>query len=490
MRRVVRRSVPLRWSLILAFGGVVANASPQPILLIYQERVPFVARDGQKVDTNVSLQPYLVPFLRELRKVQVEWYTPDHPIAQQFAQQRRVPPERLTQPAPELLAQLARAWRATYLLRVRCLRAQNQLEYRAELWQLGRRSALWQAEGFQGGGTGNGGEESSLQSLARTLAMRLDNEVWQDLPTNLPPPPEPTPPVPVRPEPATPPKDFATLLQTYLKEGRWTEALLPLRSLIHQNPTDVRLRLQLVQLYRNLNQRESALRELDSALQLAPQESALHLERAKLLREGGDLRSAISALQSALQSNPDSDELRSALVECLIEAGQIAEAENELRRWQGGSPPRSWASYLLVGATRRFEPLPAQPITLNEEGMRVWFLVVSGAVTDLASELLEMRQQARADTPNWRDLQSRAERHTLSILRLGAWLEAVQPSEALRQSVQRLRFSAQLLSQSSQQMARYLLHRRSEDEERASLLRLESLRELEAVRNALQATTP
>ncbi len=478
MRRVVRLLV-LAPVLGLVFCLAFGVARSQPILLVYQERAPLIEQEGQKIDPNISLQPYLVPFLRELRKVQVEWYAPDHPIAQQFAQQRNIPAERLTEPSPELLAQLARAWRATYLLRVRCARLSNQFEYRAELWQLGRRSPLWQTEGFQGGGTGNGTDEVSLQSLARTLAMRLDNEVWADLPQTAPAPP---PPPPVRTEPVPEPKDPATTLKSLLQEGRWHEAILPLRTLIHRNPTDIALRLQLIQLYRRLNLHENALAEIVSALQLAPEESALHLERANLYRERGNLREAVSALRSAIQLNPNSEELRTALIESLLEAGQVAEAEAVLNAWQGSSPLRDWCAYLLSGATRRFEPLPSSPIDLSEARYKVWLLVVSGAITDLANELLEFRQQANAGTPSWRDLQTRAQQHTLHVLRLGSWLEAVRPMQNLRRPVQRLQFSVQMLNQSSQHMARYLLHRRSEDEERASLLRLEALRELEAAR--------
>ncbi|MFQ3611346.1 MAG: tetratricopeptide repeat protein [Fimbriimonadales bacterium] len=477
------------WCLAL-LGWSLLGAHAQPIVLVYQERAAPIEQDGQKIDPNISLQPYLVPFLRELRKVQVEWYQPDHPIAQQFAQQRRIPPERLSAPSPELLAQLARAWRATYVLRLRCVRAGNQFEYRAELWQLGRRNALWQTEGFQGGGTASGSDEPSLQSLARTLAMRLDNEVWQDLATTLPAPTPPPPPTVVRPEAETPPQNPMNQLETLLRDGRWAEAILPLRTLIHRNPTDPNLRLQLVQLYQRLNQPNSAHAELESALQLMPQATALHMERAKLWRSEGKLSEAINLLHSALQIVPNSEALQSALIETLVEAGRTGEAESALNRWQSPSAERAWCAYLVSGATRRFEPLPAEPVTINTERMSVWLLVVSGAMTDMANELLELRQQSRGDAPSWRTLQSQAEQLNLRILRMSAWLDAVRPTESLRQPVQRLRFSAQLLSQSAQYMARYLLQRRSEDEERASLLRLESLRELEAVRQALSPKTP
>jgi len=449
-----------------------------------------VEQEGQKIDPNISLQPYLVPFLQELRKVQIEWYRPDHPIALQFAQQRRIPPERLAEPSPDLLAQLARAWQATYVLRVRCAQIGAQFEYRAELWQLGRRSPLWSAEGLQKGGSDPGAKESVLQSLARTLALRLDTEVWADLPPTPPAPSSSTHSTRARSTPVQPPQDPAKLLPSLIQEARWEEAVLHLRSLIHRNPTETSLRLQLAQVYRRLNQHENALQELDAALQLSPTDSTLHLERVKLLRERNNLDEAVESLRSALRLVPDSEALRKALIESLLQGGQLSAAEAILKEWQGESPQRTWCAYLIAGATRRFEPLLTEPVQLGEEEFPVWLLVVSGALTDLANELLELRQQSRSSTPNWRALQARAEQHTLRTLRMSAWLEAVQPCAQLRQSVQRLRFSAQLLGQSSQHMARYLLQRRSEDEERASLLRLESLRELEAVRKAINQATP
>jgi hypothetical protein len=47
-----------------------------------------------------------------------------------------------------------------------------------------------------------------------------------------------------------------------------------------------------------------------------------------------------------------------------------------------------------------------------------------------------------------------------------------------------------MLAQAAQHMARYLLSRNPEEEARASLLRIEAMRELEAARNALPKLAP
>ncbi|MCS7190850.1 MAG: hypothetical protein NZ843_04530, partial [Fimbriimonadales bacterium] len=123
----------------------------QPSLLIFADPAPPLQHEDKPYDPNVDLQPYLTPFLQELRKVRVEWYTPRHPVAQQFAQRRDLSAEQLANPNPVLRAQLARAWGATYVMTVRCTRPPQKTyyEYAITVWELGRRAPVWEAEGFQ-----------------------------------------------------------------------------------------------------------------------------------------------------------------------------------------------------------------------------------------------------------------------------------------------------------------------------------------------------
>lgn len=167
-------------SLILVVGWA------QPTLLIFTDPAPPIQHNDQPYDPNVDLKPHLTPFLQELRKARVEWYSPTHPIAQQFAQQRGLSAEQLASPTPALRGQLARAWGAEFVMTVRCTRApeQSSFEYAIKVWRLGARAPVWETEGFQqvASQQGKSDDTTALQTLGRTVALRLDAELWDTLP--------------------------------------------------------------------------------------------------------------------------------------------------------------------------------------------------------------------------------------------------------------------------------------------------------------------
>jgi hypothetical protein len=164
----------------------LAGGWAQPTLLIFADPAPPVQHDGKPYDPNIDLKPHLTPFLQELRKARVEWYSPTHPIAQQFAQQRGLSAEQLASPTPALRGQLARAWGAAFVMTVRCTRApeQNSFEYSIKVWRLGARAPVWETEGFQqvASRQGKSDDITALQTLGRTVALRLDAELWDTLP--------------------------------------------------------------------------------------------------------------------------------------------------------------------------------------------------------------------------------------------------------------------------------------------------------------------
>jgi len=101
-----------------------------------------------------------------------------------------------------------------------------------------------------------------------------------------------------------------------------------------------------------------------------------------------------------------------------------------------------------------------------------------------------LRRLASDPSPNWSALRTRGEQAVLHALRIGQWLERAEPTDPTRRAAAHTRFASQMLAQAAQQMARYLLSRNSEEEARASLLRIEAMRELESARNALPKLVP
>ncbi|MCS6923551.1 MAG: tetratricopeptide repeat protein [Fimbriimonadales bacterium] len=466
----------------------------QPSLLIFADPAPPLQHEDKPYDPNVDLQPYLTPFLQELRKVRVEWYTPRHPVAQQFAQRRDLSAEQLANPNPVLRAQLARAWGATYVMTVRCTRPPQKTyyEYAITVWELGRRAPVWEAEGFQQLATARGAQDeaSALRTLGRTIAMRLDSELWGSLPQVAAQVLTPTPPPALR-EPPPPTADPKQLAEELLKADKYQEALPALRALVNAEPENPAHRLQLIRLYRRLNLPALAQAELERAAQLFPDNEAILLEWIALLQSEGNLSEAVARLQAALAAHPDSQPLRLTLFDLLLQSGDTGRAARVLEPLAHlNSEEVQFRRYLLRGAMRQLENLPLETVPLTEARSALWLQVASGLLADLSGELLDMRRLATAPSPNWGELRKRSEQVVLTALNIGQWLERAQPDNATRALVAHARFAGQMLSQSAQHMARFVLSRKADEEERASLLRIEAMRELESAKNALPKRQP
>lgn len=466
------RRVSWLWLLV----ALLATAPTQqaPLMLVYQERVP---TENPENDPNLPIQTSLTQFLKEIRKVRIEWYRPDHPIAQQVFAQHNLASSQREQPNRTLLSQVARAMQATYLLTVRCTNGkQGHIEYACTLWQLGRRQPIWQSEGIQQVTPET--SKNALQSLLRTLVMRMDQEVFQSLPTlpETPPPPVANPSAPsVRPK-----DDPRSQIESLLREGQVQEVVAPLRTLVTREPMNLNYRLQLIQVYRQLGMQAHAYQAVDNALRLFPEEETLLTLWATLLRAQRPLDEAIPALQQQVQAHPTVSALRLSLFDMLLEAGRFAEAQAALEPLHPTSSPEiRWRLYLLEGATRHYRST-GDPVQAESEQASLWWRIVSGAFTDLANEILDLRRLAKDPAPSWKQLRERSEALVQQVLAFGQWVGRMQPDTALQKSYQHLRFGCQLLGQSAQLMARFLLSKNNEEAERAAILRIEALRELES----------
>lgn len=467
------RRVSWLW-LLLGWG--IAYAQQAPLLLVYQERVP--VQNSTSEDPNLLIQPSLNQFFSEIRKVRLLWYQPDHPTVQQLLAQRGIDPKKGVTPDQNLLIQVARAFNATYLLKIRCENSkEGQIAYACTLWQVGRRHPVWQSEGIQ-----QYTEETyanALPSLLRTLVMRMNQEVFDALPT-LPETPTAQTYLPSGNLP-TPSDDPQKQVEQLLQEGRLREAIAPLRTLITRYPMNRTYRMQIIQIYRQLGMTELAFQAAEDALRLSREDDALLALWADLLIAQRPRSEAIPALKQVVSAHPESNALRLRLFDLLLLAGQVAEAEAVLKSVskQNGLPETLWRDYLLEGAKRQFR-ITSEPVHAFGDQREVWWTVVSGAFTDFANEILDLRRLANDPAPNWQKLRQRGDQLVQQVLAFGQWVGRMQPDNALQKPYQHLRFGVQLLGQSAQYMARYLLSKNAEEAERSAMLRIEALSELES----------
>jgi tetratricopeptide (TPR) repeat protein len=471
----------------------------QPLLLIAQLRVPAPPTDKEPFDPNLDILPALTHYLKEQRKVQLMRYSPQHPSIQRFARENRLEPAALESPDIPLLLRLGHALNARYVLIVRCTRQREsqQIEYEVEVWQPGRRTALWHTKGAHQLLTPSshevphqpGEQDAALHSLARTIALQLDSELWRQLPT--------LPEDPLQEEQETqasqpmnsPTKDARASADPdkLIGEGRLSEALLLLRAEVNQNPLNDSLRLKLIDLYTRLGLKEAALEECERAIRLMPHSERLLMNWAQLMREQARVAEAIQTLQRWLQGTQASrDLLWLLLFDMQVLAGDFAGAASTLNAATTPGQHDSewdWRAYLLQGIQRRFAQAD-EPIPLNRERLTFLLFVVGGIMNDLANELLDLRRLVSDPAPDWKALRERGEQMVVNTLDFGRWLGRLQPDEATRAALGHLQFGAQLMGQAAQQMARYLLYRKADDLESATLLRMEALRELEAATQA------
>ncbi len=480
------KSLALFYALLqmVALQSALAFAD-RPLMLVAQQRVPPVQTEQERYDPNIDLLTPLMRYLKELRKVEVVGYSPQHPSVQRFASEKKLAPEALQSPDVPLLMQIGRALGATYVLIARCTRQKEsgQLEYEVAVWQPGRRAPLWRTEGNQQAMTRDSAFDTALQSLARTIALRLDTELWKDLPSV----PE-TPSEANQPRPAIPPvnpsepSDPAKLI----KEGRLNEALPLLRAAVNQNPLDATTRLQLIELYQQLGLKDAALEECERALHLMREQERFVLLWTQLMREAGRTADAIRMLQNALQAG-GSLTLALTLFDLQLLSGDFAGAEATLAILHPSNTPEvHWRAYLMQGVKRQFNA-ERELFPLTCARLPALLFVVNGIMNDLANALLDLKRLASDPAPDWKALRERGEQVVVQALELGAWLGRLQPDEPSHDAYTHLQFGAHLMAQSAQQMARYLVFRKVEDLENATLLRAEALRELEDATRASES---
>jgi tetratricopeptide (TPR) repeat protein len=464
----------------------------QPLVLIAQQRVPVTNTEKEAFDPNLDILPALTHYLKELRKMEIIRYSPQHPSVLRFAHEKRLERAALESPDTALLLRIGHTLNATYVLIARCTRQKEsqQLDYEVEVWQSSQRAPLWQRKGTQQIQAHDPQhQENALHSLARTIVLQLNAELWHQLPTLPGKPLQRERDSPVTQPIHTPAKDPQASLDPdkLIREGRLSEALLLLRAEVNRNPLNDSLRLKLIDLYGRLGLKEAALEECVRAIQLMSHSEPLLLNWARLMREQGRIAEAIQTLRQWLQQAQASREtLLHLLFDMQLLAGDFAGAASTLnasRAQAEKSPEQHWRAFLLQGIQRQFTQSD-EPVALNRERFALLLFVVSGLMNDLANELLDLRRLASDPAPDWKALRERGEQIGVNTLDFGRWLGRLQPDEATREACGHLQFGAQLMGQAAQQMARYLLFRKTDDLESATLLRAEALRELEAAAQA------
>jgi len=477
----------------ILFGWSQSN---RPLVLIFQQNVPAVKNEeGKELDPNLSMRSALAEQVRALGKLEVVVFSLEHPTAERIVRERKLKPEQLTSPSAQLLQQIARDWGAQYLMTITAYRLpeERQVQYKTAVWEVGQRSPAWTEENSQPfAQSGELAVQSTLQSIARTVALKLNASLWRNLPVikvpeNL-----------IRPVDtgggATPDKVLDPRKETLerLQKNDYAGALPFARLAVNQSPLEIEWRVRLIDIYRKLNLTEIALQECERCLSLFPGREEFVLKQIDLLVSGGRAQEARSLLQERVEKNPQSLPLLLALCDIELANANYKAALTLCERSYAvapTSPEVGWRRYVAYGAQGAYEQainaFPPQQPTMLPERYRVFFAVADGALNDIGAELMSVRGLLENPNPPLSEAKSRSEKLLNQALDSGRWLEKVQPEPPLKKAHDHLRFAGSLMNQSAQNLARYLLYRKKEDIESVLLLRAEALRELEAARKEL-----
>ncbi|NUL81479.1 MAG: hypothetical protein HUU60_02000 [Armatimonadetes bacterium] len=476
---------------LLALGFLsVAFAFGQPkmpTVLVYQERAPLVQRQNQQpFDPNVTVQGFMTAELRELGKVEPVSYSTDHPTAQRIALDMRLEPSATGSPSLDLLREMAKQWPAQYLVVVTCERAETgqAIFARARLYQPTKREPVWQDEVMSTISVGLQSDPSAAaKSSIRTLAWRMNGDPFKDFAVTRQPvntggdAPPPSNFSPIERDPAKEGLDF-------LAAGNAIAAIEPLRAAITEKPYDLSLRLKLIEAYESAGSREAAVRESERALILFPGASQLTMKAAETSLSEGDRAGARERLLKAVEANPSA--LEPLLALCDLE---LHEANYDLAyHWaqkavsiDAASALVSWRVYLTHGARADFSKVDAgyshQPSELE---FALFYVVVQGHITDAADELNDIRRVLSEPNPSLADSKAKLDALAAGLEGFETWLEAIKPEASHKESVGRIKLATNLLAQSSEALAHFLLSKDRQRLATAALLRTEALEELKA----------
>lgn len=476
--------------------GFMLSALPaqvdKPIVLIYQQMAPPVKENNEERDINVPASTAFAAQLRSLDKLEAVLYSPEHPTVERIAREKKWKPEQLSAPTSAMLQQIAREWGARYWMVVLALQEdpKQPIAYQVELWQVGKRDVIWSERGTQQlvQTSSNLGSSAALQSMARTLTLKMNAAALQDLPVIK--SPEVTTTTTDNPPPvsALNPKKEALEL---LKRGDYESALPYLRLAVNESPKEADWRLRLIDAYRKLKMNAHAQSECERAITLFPQREDFFIALVNLYQAENRLPEARAALNERLLKNPQAFPLLLALFDLEMTMADREAASLTYQRAANlspESPETRWRFYLLMGAKGDYEPAVQHPLdslpTLTLERYSAAFQISAARLSELSAQIMDLKTALADPNPTLSKVKPRIERLNQETLAFGRWLDYLKPEPPVKRIHDQLKFANSLLTQSAQRMARYLLNRQQDDLDAAILNRNEALRELESARKA------
>lgn len=309
-------------------------------------------------------------------------------------------------------------------------------------------------------------------------------------------------PVVVRRDPNAPTVD-ENLAERFRKLGDTPNVIFYLRRAINEKPRDPKLRMQLIKAYREAGMTDEARSEAVRATEVAPADAGLRRTLGECLVDAGDVDAALKEFQEAIRLDPKDP------------AGQLAYGD---ALWNAGRPDEAEKAYAAAASADPTQPVPLRrlarvyaqrgrfadcanmmkaAIQLTSEAdapsLAADYSAILSVVENGLNEVVARLQRARKDAVDgskphediYKDIaaiKKQAESYT-------DFLGAL-PSPQGYAPVQRLYLQAAALGVQAAESALVFLETRSDsDEKDATILRLETSRQIAEASKRLKALT-
>ncbi|HOK53908.1 MAG TPA: tetratricopeptide repeat protein [Armatimonadota bacterium] len=354
--------------LLLIITSLAASASQHPIVLL------FTVSPGEGADAALTFEATqaIKMYLRETGKADVADFDPESPLVKRALMEHLVSPEELesiTTPAARL--RMGKLVNTEYVATGDLTIVEGRLT--ASIWIAETRTEkIWRNEAsviIYAGADGNYRRSTSnaIQSAISSVIHQIKDEVFKNVGTTEP-VTQPTvtnqvttstdpvvAPVSGSVDPAAATQTYIAKAEKYVKEGAVANAISEYRNAINLDPTNMGLRLRLVQLYAERKMFTQAIDEINRALTIEPENELLKKELARIHETSGEPEKAAEVYKKQAEQNPDDLDSRLRAAEYYVRNNNAEEAEKQFRLAIEIDPrnpiPHEKLAFFLAGQT-------------------------------------------------------------------------------------------------------------------------------------------
>jgi len=287
------------------------------------------------------------------------------------------------------------------------------------------------------------------------------------------------------------PSTYELLVDKARRNGDMANLLVALRKAVTEKPKDIRLRRDLVKAYNDRGWHDMAREEASRAVALAPEDSSLHRVLGDALLNTGETELAVKEYLLAIQLSPKDAANLVALGDAYWNAGKPDDAQKTYEEAAKSDPKSAVPSRRLArlyGVRGKYTEClsaimtakaltPADDITSFREDHAALLTSVDSTLSEIISRLQASRKAFISGTKNREETHKEVSAQRKRAEDLAAFLDAI-PDVGFNRVQALFTQAANLVSQTAEKTLDYLETQNTSQDEEASLLRIEAVKQL------------